>query len=287
MTDTLPIPVTAALTTSQKAMLLNLVARAANAEIMPRFRKLDAGEIDTKSGPNDLVTAADCAAEAMITRALQTAFPHAVIIGEESAADTPDYREKLDAAELGFTIDPVDGTWNFAHGLPVFGTMVAACRFGRPVFGMIYDPVGRDVIWADIEAPATFLPATGGAKPIATAKPKPLGDLTGYVELSFMSAPHREIAARQCLDLQHFGTLRCSAHHYRLLATGAVDFILASGLSPWDHAPGVMITVAAGGHSAMLDGRAYTTAITDGYLLSAANADTWETLRTHFAALLD
>ena len=59
------------------------LADIAEAEIMPRFRRLDPGQIAAKSGPMDLVTEADTSAEAMITRALQSAFPSAVIVGEE------------------------------------------------------------------------------------------------------------------------------------------------------------------------------------------------------------
>lgn len=88
----LPQPVTAPFSNAQRAMIVNLVRRAARAEIMPRFRKLDTGQIGTKSGPMDIVTEADTAAEAMIARALQSAFPSAVIVGEESVETVPDYR---------------------------------------------------------------------------------------------------------------------------------------------------------------------------------------------------
>ena len=62
MIDQLPMPVTAPLSSAQTTQLINLIRRAARAEIMPRFRSLDAGEIDTKKDENDLVTAADIAA---------------------------------------------------------------------------------------------------------------------------------------------------------------------------------------------------------------------------------
>jgi len=92
MTEHLPLPVTAPFSRAQRAVILNLVRRAARTEIMPRFRQLDAGQISAKSGPLDLVTEADTAAEAMIARGLQTAFPRAVIVGEEAAETDPDHR---------------------------------------------------------------------------------------------------------------------------------------------------------------------------------------------------
>ena len=77
MSETLPATVTAPLSNAQKTQILNLVRRAAKAEILPRFRNLGTHQIDQKSGPQDLVTEADKAAEAMIARGLQIMFPHA------------------------------------------------------------------------------------------------------------------------------------------------------------------------------------------------------------------
>jgi len=253
---------------------------------MPRFRAVDGGDVSPKTPRTDRVRVADTAAEAMITRGLQRAFPHAVIVGEEAAETDPDYRAKLAQAELAFIIDPVDGTWNFARGLPAFGTMVAATRFGRPVFGMIYDPVGRDVVWADLDTPSAWLPRRGRARDIHTAPAKPLNELMGYMELSFLPAGQKRVAALQCLNLQHFSTLRCSAHQYRLLAQGAVDFNLATKLSPWDHMAGVLLVQQAGGHAAMLDGRPYDATCDTGFLLSASCEAVWTTLRDNFAGLL-
>mmetsp|Transcript_27238 Transcript_27238/g.49862 ORF Transcript_27238/g.49862 Transcript_27238/m.49862 type:complete len:319 (-) Transcript_27238:3923-4879(-) len=286
MTDQLPMPVTAPLTNAQKTQLLNLVRRAARAEIMPRFRRLDAGDIATKKDETDLVTDADLAAEAMITRGLQMAFPHALVLGEEAISKTPALMDGLGEAELSFIIDPVDGTWNFANGMPLFGTMVAVCRFGQPVFGLIYDPVGDDVIMADNTSSAIWQTATGRQRPVQSAEPKPLGDMHGYMHIRLMTPPDQVLVFSKLHALGHVGSLRCSAHEYRLLATGAVDFVLTSNLNPWDHAAGALICAQAGGKSAMLDGSAYNATITSGYLLCAASEAVWTDVATHFADLL-
>lgn len=287
MSENLPLPVTAPFSKAQRATMINLVRRAVQAEILPRFRKLDTGQIDTKSGPADLVTAADIGAEAMIARGLQIAFPNAVVVGEEMAETHPDYREKLAEAELGFLIDPVDGTWNFANGLPVFGTMIAACRFGRPVFGMIYDPIGQDFIWADIDTQTTWQPHSGLPRPLHTRKDRNLADMMGFLELSFLPDTLKHATAGLAASLAQFGSMRCSAHQYRLLAQGSVDFFLATKLGPWDHAPGVIITQKAGGHAAMLDGTPFDTTRASGYLLCAGSEATWNTLADHFSILVD
>ena len=178
MQDTLPMPVTAPLTRAQKTQLLNLVRRAARAEILPRFRQLDTGDIDTKADEMDLVTAAYTGAEAMITRGLQMAFPHALVIGEEAIAKNPDLLDGIGEAELCFIIDPVDGTWNFARGMPLFGTIIAVCRFGQPVFGLIYDPIGDDAVMTDNTSPALWQTRSGRQRPIHTRAPVSYTHLT-------------------------------------------------------------------------------------------------------------
>ena len=286
MTDSLPIPLSSPMTPAQQAALINLVRRAARAEIMPRFRNLAQGDITTKSGPHDLVTEADHQAEAMIARGLQRMFPHALIIGEEAVAAKPSLREDVSAAELAIIIDPVDGTWNFAHSLPLFGVIIAVTRFGRPVLGLLYDPVADDWIIADEATPTRLGAAVGAERPAKVSSGGELSDLQGYMHFSLMTQDQQELLAPLLPELARVTALRCSCHEYRVLAQGAVDFVMSSMLNPWDHAAGVVACQQAGGIAMMLDGRTYNTEITEGVLLCAANQDTWTRLRDHFAQLL-
>lgn len=274
-----PAPLSAA----QIALIVNIARRAAQTEILPRFRNLDASRIDTKSGPNDLVTDADRAAEAMITRGLAGAFPEAVIVGEEAAETDPDYHARLAEAALAFVIDPVDGTWNFAHGLPAFGTMIAACRGGVPVFGVILDPITGDAAYATLGQGAHLVSRLGAARALHTAAPKSVAEMIGYIDPFTLPPGPREALAMNALAFAQASSLRCSAYHYRLLAQGAVDFSLASKLSPWDHLPGARLVLEAGGHVAMLDGRPYTASCDSGHLLSASSKEVWERVRDHLA----
>jgi len=285
MTDSSDIALPAPFSDDQKTRILELVRSAAQAEIMPRFRRLDAGEIDTKRDETDLVTAADTGAEAMITRGLQAAYPHALVIGEEAVSRHPELLDGIGDAELCFIIDPVDGTWNFAHGLPLFGTIIAACRFGHPVFGLIYDPVGDDLILSDNISAARWHTSTGQLKRIHTAIEKPLNKLAGYMHIRLMPKADRDLCWSKVGALAHVGSLRCSAHEYRLLATGGIDFLLSGYLNAWDHAAGVLICQQAGGKVAMLDGSDYDATKQDGYLLSASSDAVWDTVAAHFSGL--
>ncbi|MCD8526028.1 MAG: hypothetical protein LRY62_02365 [Alphaproteobacteria bacterium] len=114
-------------------------------KIIPRFQKLADGEIRTKSGPEDLVTIADEEAEVEITKRLQAAYPGCYVLGEESVAQGTVSRDILKTSNtLIFIVDPVDGTRNFAHGVPRYGSIVAAVYNGECIGGWIYQiPLDR------------------------------------------------------------------------------------------------------------------------------------------------
>ncbi|WP_146590085.1 inositol monophosphatase family protein [Puniceibacterium confluentis] len=287
MTDHLPMTVPAAITPAQRTSLINLIRRAARTEILPRFRDLSSVQIDQKTGPQDLVTEADRAAERMIARGLIGLFPNALIVGEEDVASNPGLVDKIADAPLAFTIDPVDGTWNFAHGLTQFGVILSATRFGTPVFGLLYDPVMDDVIVADDTGPAQLIRPRRATRTLSVSKGGAVADLTGYVGLYLLAKDKQAAMAATYPKFQRVTSLRCACHEFRMLAQGHVDFVFAAGLTPWDHAAGVLITQRAGGHVALLDGSDYRAdAPRSSYLLAAADAATWGRVRDTFGFLL-
>lgn len=283
--ETLPVPAVR-LTPAQEKSLIQAVRRAARAEILPRFRNLTAGQISQKSGPQDLVTEADTGAEAMIARALLRLFPNAVVLGEEAYAANPSLRDTAAAAELAFIVDPVDGTWNFAHGVPLFGVILAATRFGTPIFGMLYDPITDDWITASEGGAALQSEIAAPSKRLSTSAAGDLSTLSGVAHVSLMPRDHQEAFAPLIPGFARVGALRCSCHEYRLMAQGAVDFVLSGVLNPWDHAAGAFIATRAGGVARFLDGRDYDTSVKQGYLLTAANEATWQLVRDKIAPAL-
>lgn len=284
MPDSLPMTIPAPLSLAQRSQIINLIRRTARAEILPRFRTLSATDIDQKSGPMDVVTAADREAEKMIVRGLLSMFPNALIVGEESM--TEDKIAELAEAEMGFTIDPVDGTWNFANGLSTFGVILSMTRFGVPVFGLIYDPVMDDVLIADETGPAQILAPRRPARSVAVSKGGPVENLTGFVSFYNIPEDKRPQMAALMTRFQRLYMLRCAAHEFRMMAQGHVDFVLCSSLSPWDHAAGALIVGRAGGHVACLDGSEYRAQMRSGYLLCASDAATWGRVRDAVSFLL-
>jgi len=287
MTQDLPAPLPPALRPAQQQHVLNIVRRAAKAEILPRFRALAASDISSKSRPDDLVTSADLGAEAMITRALKIAFPNALVVGEEAVSKDPSLLDGLANAPLAFIIDPVDGTWNFAHGLAVFGVILAVTQFGKPGFGLIYDPLADDWAIADSATGlAELQKANGNSSPLRVAIGKQIENLSGYIPLSLFGGPVLRQVAATLPSFARVTSLRCSAHEYRMVAQGHVDFLLTGMLHPWDHAAGALICAQAGAHVEMLDGGPYSAARRDGYLLVAPDRTTWNRLRKVFDFLV-
>lgn len=285
MSQSLPMPIPAPLTPAQQTKIINLVRRTAKAEILPRFRTLGTADIDEKSGPMDVVTDADREAEKMIVRGLLSMFPNAHIVGEESVTD--ENVAKLADAEMGFTIDPVDGTWNFAHGLTTFGVILSMTRFGTPVFGLIYDPITDEALVADETGPAQIIAPRRPARTVTVSKGGPIENLSGFCSIYNLPTDKQSAMAALTTRFQRLYMLRCAAHEFRMVAQGHMDFVLCSNLTPWDHAAGALIVKSAGGHVACLDGSPYRADRRNGYLLCAPDAATWGRVRDTMTFLLD
>jgi fructose-1,6-bisphosphatase/inositol monophosphatase family enzyme len=275
------------LTPVQRAAIIEIVREAARTCILPRFQRLADADVSTKSGPSDLVTLADTEAEAQMTAALRTLLPGAVVVGEEAIAADPTLRSQIGGADLAVIIDPVDGTWNFAKGLPLFGVILAVTRKGRPVFGVLYEPIMDDWIIATADDPATLIMADGTTRTLHTSAQTKPGAMVGYVPLGLMPRRHREAMVAEFPDFGRITSLRCACHEYRMVTLGHAEFAL-SGPTPhaWDHAAGVLCVQRAGGVARMLDGSEYDAGVTKGYVLSAASQVVWDKLAGKFGFLL-
>lgn len=266
------------LSVQQAKDVATLLREAARAEILPRFRRLPAGTVRTKSGPLDLVTEADEAAERRITSGLLRLFPGATVVGEEAAAADPGLIERLAGADLAFVVDPLDGTANFAAGVPLFGCMAAAVRRGETIAAWIHDPLGDDTAIA-LRGEGAWLEAGDGSGRIAdlqVAPPVPLSRMVGAVSWSWLPAEKRaEVTARLPL-LAAAVNFRCAAAEWRLAAGGGAHLLLYHRLMPWDHLPGSLIHREAGGFSARFDGSPYLPGMTGGGLIAAPDRASWQ-----------
>jgi len=177
-------------------------------------------------------------------------------------------------------VDPIDGTKNFASSLPLFGVMAAVTARGKVVAGAIYDPVCRDWAYA-LDGGGAWLEDENGARtPLRVSPPVPVGKMEGIVGTQFLPAAIRPHVMANLSKLASSTWLRCSAHEYRLAASGKVDLLFYNKLMPWDHAAGWLLHREAGGYSACFDGSSYSPTKFSGGLLCAADRNSWEAARS-------
>ena len=265
--------------TAQANELDLLLRAAARAEIMPRFRHLGAGAVRTKTGPLDLVTDADVAAEAMITQGLTRLHPGCLVVGEEATAADAGLLQRLAGADLAFVVDPVDGTSNFAAGLPLFGTMAAAIMRGEVVACVIHDPVLDTSSIAVRGEGAWEQDAHGALIDLHVARPVPLSQMSGAVSWRYLAPDLRGTVLANLGKLAQSYDFRCAAHEYRMLAAGHCQFLMFNRLMPWDHLPGWLLHREAGGYAARFDGSDYRPGMLDGGLICTPDKESYLALR--------
>jgi fructose-1,6-bisphosphatase/inositol monophosphatase family enzyme len=250
----------------------SLIRAAAAAHILPFFDKLEREQIEEKA-PGDLVTIADLRTEQALAPALMSLVPGSAAIGEEAVSRDRVLLERMAGSGDLWLIDPVDGTANFAAGLPLFACMVAFVRDGEIVAAWIYDPV-KDIM-AVAEAGAG---AWSDGRRLRVAPAVPPAQMSGSLTLRFGD---RELVSRIAGRTNLVGSVfsfRCAGQEYLALANGRAHFALYHRLLPWDHAPGYLIHREAGGFGRRLDRSPYTPRCFDGGLLLAPDEASWDAL---------
>jgi len=264
---------------SQLRYVAQVVADVAEREVLPQFLHLNAPQISRKTSAFDIVTDVDRRSESGITGALLDAFPGAAIVGEEAASADPSLLGSIELAPLCFVVDPLDGTMNFASGVPLFGIMVAVVQKGETVGAIIHDPICRRTATALRGEGAWETHADGERLAMKVADAVPLREMHAIIGTNFLPEPQRNVVARNLSRLGMSNWFRCAAHEYRLAAAGHMHLLFYNRLMPWDHAAGWLIHQEAGGYSAHFDGSAYRPFHTQGGLLCAPSKATWDVAR--------
>ena len=268
-----------------EARLMAAVRDMAAEVILPRFRALDPGDIDSKETADDLVTIADRESENRLEQAVHGILPGAITVGEEAVFEGRTDLAVLSTAELAVIVDPIDGTWNFANGIGSFGVILAVVHEGQTIWGGIYDPLGDDWMTAR-RGKGTWFQRRGQRVAVTAAGgPATLSEAHGYLPVFFFPPEKRATIIDSFHDVRRLNNVGCSAHEYRTVAQGRVDFTLSGGIKPWDHAAGALIVEEAGGVSRLLDGSPYTPTAQTGHLLTARNDALWNAAADRYASL--
>jgi myo-inositol-1(or 4)-monophosphatase len=201
---------------------------------------LSTASVSQKSS-NNLVTQADIEAEQLIVETIKTTYPDASFLGEERHA-----HKDFKVPHL-WVIDPLDGTNNFAHGIPHYGVSIAYVQNGTVVCAVVYDPLRREMFSAEVGKGA-FLNDTG----ITVSDQKTLQEsivVTGF-HYDRGKMAERTLQAIHRLFKSNIRGIRrtgSAALDMAWVASGRFDGYFEYMLSPWDFAAGMLIVREAGG----------------------------------------
>ena len=231
-----------------RSALINVMARAA--EKAGRVLVRDFGEVDqlqvSRKGPSDFVTNADTKAEKILMEELGRARPDFGFWLEETGKINEGKSER-------WLVDPLDGTLNFLHGIPIWSISIAVEREGEIIAGIIYEPLTDQLFWAD-KGVGAFV----GHQRLRVSSRRDMGDaLTGF-SMAPRSMQSKDEALIQKLSGQVAGLRRIgsSALNLAYTAAGRFDAYWCKNMNPWDVAAGVLMIREAGGLVTSIEGDA-------------------------------
>lgn len=192
----------------------------------------------TSKGRANIVTDADFAAEALILPRLREEYPEWAIVSEEAgrSGGTSDYY---------WIIDPLDGTRNYAMGLPHYAVNIALAQGERVVLGVTYDPSRRELFWAERGRGAYLNERPLRIERAVSLEQSVLGTDMGYSD----SLASHDLALLHTLwpGMQAIRVMGSAALGMAYVACGRYDLYFHHSLSSWDIAPGVLLVEEAGG----------------------------------------
>lgn len=213
-------------------------AKKASNVLLHHFGKLE--QIEEKSAAGDLVTEADKNAEEVILAYLKKKCPTHTILSEETGWHTAKNEDYL------WAVDPLDGTTNYAHQVPIAAVSIALLHHGEPIVGVVYNPF-RDELFAASKGQGAFL----NGSPITVSKSKELGKsllATGfaYDRRDTKDNNYAEFCYLTSLT-QGVRRMGSAALDLSYLACGRFDGFWERGLNIWDIAAGALLVTEAGG----------------------------------------
>ncbi len=231
--------------------LLNIMIKAAHKA--GRSLTRDFGEVEnlqvSRKGPADFVSNADRRAEEIIHAELIKARPTYSFLMEEGG------EIKGTDGQHRWIIDPLDGTTNFLHGIPLFAACIALERNGEIVASVIYNPIMEETFTAERGGGAWL----DGRKRLRVAGRRKLADCVAVTGIKLTGTPNDALQIKQVAMLNPAvaGIRRSGSASMDLawLAAGRYDIYWEASLAPWDVAPGALLVREAGGFLTDFSGR--------------------------------
>jgi myo-inositol-1(or 4)-monophosphatase len=226
-----------------------IAATKAGAEELQRFFN-GAFEISHKEGVNNLVTEADHAAERAIIGVIQAAYPDHFILSEETG-------EIITTSEYKWIIDPIDGTVNFANGIPICCVSVGLEKGGEIIMGAVYNPIMNEFYFAE-KGKGAFV----NDKKISVSKKTKVIEsclVTGF-PYTYLDTPNGPLQVFEKLIRNGIPVRRLGSAAIDLcwVAAGKFDGFYEHKLQAWDSAAGFLMVLEAGGKVTDYAGKDYS-----------------------------
>ena len=233
------------------AQVAREAAMMAGKVLMDSFRQ----EVDVSfKSPGQVVTDVDVAAQAELQAFLRTEYPDMGFLGEESEASPEQSRRgpvlspvEGARADSGYVwiVDPIDGTRNYAFGIPFFSLVIGLVLDGKPLVGVNYDPVRNDLFEAE-KGVGAFL----NGRPIGVSEKTAIEDCTVGLDLAYAPVAGRntlDVVRSIWPDMQTARIMGSSALGISYAAAGLTDIYFHHQLQPWDQVAGILLVEEAGG----------------------------------------
>ncbi|KAA9042001.1 inositol monophosphatase [Ginsengibacter hankyongi] len=206
--------------------------------------------ISNKEGINNLVTEADHAADKAIQEVIKKSFPGHGIVSEETA-------EKVTDSEFKWIIDPIDGTVNFANGIPICCVSIGLEQNGKMLMGAVYNPIFKEFYFAERGQGSTL----NDKKISVSNKTEVLRSclVTGF-PYTYLDQPNGPLQVFERLIRKGIPVRRLGSAAIDLcwVAAGRFDGFYEHQLNAWDSAAGFIIVEEAGGKVTDLKGDTYS-----------------------------
>ncbi|MBU2791302.1 inositol monophosphatase family protein, partial [Acidithiobacillus caldus] len=228
---------------SEVAWIGAVLRQAAERFILPRFHEV----VCSKKPDGSVVTSADLDSQDFLQTMLASRYPELPLLGEEMSRSQ---QEELLARQVPlWCLDPLDGTSNFAAGVPIFGISLALLQGGRTMAGWVYDPI-RDELFTACAGKGAAL----NGQALVPREAPPLDRAVGVVDYKRLARnlSLRLIDERPFHSQRNFGS---SVLEWCWLAAGRYHFYLHGGQQLWDRAAGALILAETGGALSTLAGR--------------------------------
>jgi myo-inositol-1(or 4)-monophosphatase len=227
--------------------LARLVKEAARQELRPRFKSVR----QRIKRDGTLLTEADLAMDRRLNEALAQRWPGIPFLSEEMSADEQNALLR-DAQGLVWCVDPLDGTSNFAAGLPFYAVSLALIADAEPVLGLVYDPE-RDECFSALKSKGAWL---NGNPLVAKRFGLPLSRTVALVDFKRLQP---KLATVLACD-PPYGSQRnlgACALEWAWIAAGRGHVYLHGGQKLWDRAAGALVLSEASGWAATLEGMSF------------------------------